>query len=211
MSAMVAGMFEVVQGKRVLLSRILIVFILAIVLLTHHSWPERAVVHSVMESIGFFLITLGAFGRMWAALYIAGRKGKQLVTTGPYSICRNPLYFFNVLMGLGMIAAFENLLLIFPFALFYLGSYFFTILAEERDLTERFGAEYEDYRKRVPRFFPVLWKYRRGSDAEGWLVISEPRVLKSLFESGLFVLLIAVTEIVEDLYTYGILPIVFKF
>ena len=38
----------------------------------------------------------------WSSLYIAGRKGRELVTVGPYSTCRNPLYFFSIVGAAGM-------------------------------------------------------------------------------------------------------------
>ncbi|NQT84760.1 isoprenylcysteine carboxylmethyltransferase family protein [bacterium] len=209
MSAMLAKIFNLAQTNRVLLSRILLSSVFPAVLLTHLSWPERALLGFAVEDAAFLLIIVGAFGRIWATLYVAGRKGKELVTSGPYSVCRNPLYFFSLLMGLGIVAAFQNLLLYVPLALFHLGSYFFTILAEERALAERFGTEYENYRARVPRFLPAFWRYR-GGNAREWMSISERRVLRCLFESALFVMIIPLAELIEELHVRGILPVIWK-
>jgi protein-S-isoprenylcysteine O-methyltransferase Ste14 len=204
------AMTNAAQRHRIFVSRVLISLVLAIVLLTRLSWPERALGGFAVENAGFILITVGAFGRMWAALYIAGKKSKELVTVGPYSVSRNPLYFSSLLLGLGIVASLQNLLLLVPLAFFHITCYFLTILGEERDLAVRFGSQYEDYRRRVPRLLPAFWKYRRGGDLEGWVAVRETRVLKSLFESALFILIIPFSEIIEELHIRGILPLILK-
>src|ERR1041385_8757907 len=45
----------------------------------------------------------GILFRVWATLYVGGRKLKTLVDQGPYSICRNPLYLGTFLMSLGFV------------------------------------------------------------------------------------------------------------
>ena len=54
-----------------------------------------------LSVIGFVLVTLGGFGRLWASLYVEGFKTKTLITEGPYSMVRNPLYFFTIIIILG--------------------------------------------------------------------------------------------------------------
>ena len=46
-----------------------------------------------MSILGFILVVFGSFGRIWASLYIEGNKTKNLITAGPFSMVRNPLYF----------------------------------------------------------------------------------------------------------------------
>jgi protein-S-isoprenylcysteine O-methyltransferase Ste14 len=41
------------------------------------------------------LAAMIASHRLWCSLYISGYKNSQLITSGPYSLCRNPLYFFS--------------------------------------------------------------------------------------------------------------------
>ena len=58
--------------------------------------------HFVIKLIGYALIGVGAVGRMWCGVYIAGRKNKELCQDGPYSLCRNPLYVFSFIGTVGV-------------------------------------------------------------------------------------------------------------
>jgi protein-S-isoprenylcysteine O-methyltransferase Ste14 len=209
MSGTLASMVNLAQRHRVLVSRVLLGLTFPIILFTRLTWTEQSVLGFVVEEAGFVSIIVGAFGRVWAMLYLAGRKGKELVTTGPYSICRNPLYFFNLLIGLGIVATFQNLLLLPPLVLLYPAYYLLAILGEESELAQRFGADFENYRRAVPRLIPLFWRYSRGG-TEGWLTVRESRSLKCLFESALFVLVIPFAEVIEQLHACGILPLIFK-
>ena len=42
------------------------------------------------------MILICILGRTWATLYIGGQKQRELVTKGPYSVVRNPLYLFTL-------------------------------------------------------------------------------------------------------------------
>ena len=64
-----------------------------------------------MSILGFVLVVFGSFGRIWASLYIEGNKTKNLVTSGPFSIVRNPLYFFSLIMLLGFSLALKAIYL----------------------------------------------------------------------------------------------------
>lgn len=81
-------------------------------------------------------------------------KNDKLVTSGVYSIVRNPIYsaFFLIFTGV-LISAHNLYLFIFPI-IFYL---FLTILmqhTEEKWLLEKFGVEYEEYCSKVNRVIP---------------------------------------------------------
>jgi protein-S-isoprenylcysteine O-methyltransferase Ste14 len=91
--------------------------------------------------------------RLWASGYL--RKGEVLATSGPYSLCRNPLYVGSLLMVVGFAwAAQSGLLLLASIGLFLL-IYLPTIAREERELRAKFGADYADYAAAVPRLVPL--------------------------------------------------------
>ncbi|MBA2410006.1 MAG: isoprenylcysteine carboxylmethyltransferase family protein [Gammaproteobacteria bacterium] len=95
------------------------------------------------------------------AYIIRGGKDKKvyaetLVQEGFFAHCRNPLYLGNLLGILGLLIIHNS-----PWAYaigipFSLCLYMTIIAAEEDFLARKFGAEYERYRQRVPRFIPVL-------------------------------------------------------
>ncbi len=79
---------------------------------------------------------------------------KELVVTGPYRYVRNPIYVGVVFIFLGHFLWLGYwALLVYPlFAL--IGVHFFVVLYEEPTLKRKFGASYEEYLKRVPRWIP---------------------------------------------------------
>jgi protein-S-isoprenylcysteine O-methyltransferase Ste14 len=92
---------------------------------------------------------------------------ESLVTQGVFAHCRNPLYLGNILVIAGVaIAANSFFFLIIGLPLF-LFAYLCIIIAEEKYLEDKFGADYIDYCKRVNRFIPDfsgIRKTLRGSE-----------------------------------------------
>ena len=79
---------------------------------------------------------------------------KELVVTGFYRYVRNPIYVGVMLIFLGhfLWSGYWSLLL---YALLsFIGVHFFIILYEEPTLKKKFGAAYEEYLRRVPRWIP---------------------------------------------------------
>lgn len=81
---------------------------------------------------------------------------KKLVVAGPYRIVRNPMYWTIVFAMLGEAALFRSLPLALWAAGLFAGASLFVVLYEEPALRRKFGAEYEEYRQRVPRWLPRL-------------------------------------------------------
>ncbi len=79
---------------------------------------------------------------------------KELVVTGFYRYVRNPIYVGVVLIFLGHFLWFGYWELLTYTILSFIGVHFFIILYEEPALKRKFGAAYEDYLKRVPRWIP---------------------------------------------------------
>ena len=75
----------------------------AILLLTRPAVGGE--IHEIIEFVGFGSVLACVAGRMWSILYVGSKKNSELVTSGPYSITRNPLYFFSTFgaVGIGLI------------------------------------------------------------------------------------------------------------
>lgn len=71
-------------------------------------WETSPLIEESLMLLACFMAGIGAFGRIWCSLYIAGYKNNVLVTDGPYSMCRNPLYFFSFVGGIGVSCATET-------------------------------------------------------------------------------------------------------
>lgn len=77
----------------------------------------------------------------------------DLLQTGIYARVRNPRYV-EVFLGTLGDALIANYLGAYIFVALLVPGLYAVVLLEERELRERFGAEYEDYCRRVPRFIP---------------------------------------------------------
>ena len=81
---------------------------------------------------------------------------KELVVTGLYHYVRNPIYVGVLSIFLGHFLWFGYWSLLIYTLIALIGVHFFIILYEEPTLKRKFGAAYEDYLKRVPRWIPRL-------------------------------------------------------
>ncbi len=123
---------------------------------------------------GALLLAAGTLLALWcAALFVFRGQGsphpfaaktRNLVTTGPYGVVRNPMMWGvgAILVGLALMAGSAGLW--FGIALFLLFVRWFVPLYEERDMERRFGAEYRAYCADVPRWWP---RFRRHPETDG--------------------------------------------
>jgi protein-S-isoprenylcysteine O-methyltransferase Ste14 len=97
----------------------------------------------------------------WAPMIIFKRKGgvekgksfvhtKVLVDTGLYSIIRHPQYTSGILLSIAFILISQSWLIIILGSIVIVLVYLDTMIADKHEL-EKFGKEYRDYMKRVPR------------------------------------------------------------
>ena len=135
----------------------------------------------ILSVLGFFLVMLGGFGRIWASLYIEGFKTKTLIKEGPYSMVRNPLYFFSLMILVGLCLGIKSIsisiALITIFALFHIP----TILNEEKILLDTHDEFYKDYYKSTPRLFPNILKYTKPKSTDR-IEVKIQRIHKRLWE-----------------------------
>ena len=79
---------------------------------------------------------------------------KELVVAGFYRYVRNPMYVGIFLILLGHFLWFKSVWLLVYLVIAFVTVHLFVTLYEEPTLKQKFGAAYEDYLKRVPRWIP---------------------------------------------------------
>ena len=186
---------------RLLVSRAFGLGILAVLMLGTSYWSRF--LDDALFFAGSLLAIAGFCGRLWCHSYIAGRKKKLLITVGPYSLCRHPLYFFSLVGGIGLALCTETLsapiLFMLAFALYYPH----VIRTEEAFLSTTFPG-YEEYRKRVPLFFP---SWSNFTDDQTVALSGDFR--REIIAAGGFLCCIGFFEFVEALHQAEILPTLF--
>lgn len=85
---------------------------------------------------------------------------QKLVLRGPYLYVRNPMITAVLAMLLAEALLLSSRALFGLFLAFWAVNMLYLPLSEEKGLARRFGAEYEEYKKAVPRWLPRLtpWK-----------------------------------------------------
>src|SRR5262245_5325893 len=79
---------------------------------------------------------------------------KELVVSGLYKYVRNPMYVGVVLVIIGHFLWFEFWNLLIYATIVFTAFHAFVIFYEEPTLKRTFGAAYEDYLRKVPRWIP---------------------------------------------------------
>jgi protein-S-isoprenylcysteine O-methyltransferase Ste14 len=175
--------------------------ILCVVLFTQANLPLSR--HIAFDILGMLLTILAALGRVWCAIYIAGHKNSSLCTDGPYSLMRNPLYFFSFLGLVGLLVFAHLGMFALIAALFFLVYHHFVIRSEEIRLTGLFPQEYAAYLSSTSRFWPRFSAYH----SRATLTIEPARILKAMSEIVWFLLALGFLETVEQLQIAGIIPV----
>ncbi len=88
-------------------------------------------------------------------------RTEKIISSKIYSLIRHPQYLGGILAHIGISFLLSSLLsLIFTPLVFLLN--FLVAWKEEQELIKEFGIEYENYRERVPMFFPKLKKQKKN-------------------------------------------------
>ena len=183
--------------KRLHLAKLLAVPLVGAALFTHHSFSDDSRMDLAIELTGYMLLVVAALGRLWAAVFISGLKNSVLVTDGPYSIMRHPLYFFSLLGFVGAGLALESITLAACFGLLFFVTHWPVILREERRLAERCGESFTLYKKAVPRFFPRPWKLQHLPPT---VTISPTLFSRALVESFMMLSIFVGAQLLEGFH-----------
>jgi protein-S-isoprenylcysteine O-methyltransferase Ste14 len=149
------GMNIVGQGGKIIL---FMLPSLIAAILVHIYFPQIAALPesiSFIKPLGYILLVPGLI--LWGSAVIqllTGFSKGKLVTTGAYGVVRNPIYSSVTFFILPAVALLTLTWVYFvPSVFLYMGVMIF-IGVEEKQLTEAFGKEYEDYTARVDRLIP---------------------------------------------------------
>ncbi len=179
--------------------------ILGLLAFSGHSWSQDHWLDGVLEATGLICLILCTVGRIWASVHIDGRKDRELVTDGPYSVVRNPLYVFSAIGALGFGLASENLavlaLLLLAFALYYP----LVVRGEEEVLAGLFPDSFPAYAARVRRFLPRPSLFRENAIVP----VDARRFRRSLMDATVFLWLYLLLQGLEWLHGAGVLPTLF--
>jgi protein-S-isoprenylcysteine O-methyltransferase Ste14 len=190
---------------RILLTRLYLLFLAGLILLGTSYWQPGLWGASVILFAALLLVSAAVAGRMWCSLYIAGYKNSQLVRTGPYSLCRNPLYLFSLMgaVGIGITTWTFTIpvLVAVAFAVYYPA----VIKKEEAVLRKKHGVDFESYCLEVPSFLPNHAGFQQPETYE-----VKPRVfLNHLASAVWFILALGVIQLLKAAQLAGHLPALF--
>ena len=124
-------------------------------------YPWKAIVDLTFIPIGAVFIVLGVASAFWAA-GIFRREGteinptspenKKLVVRGPFGLTRNPMYLGLVLASLGIALCAGSLPMFAVPLLVFATANWAHIPFEEAKMRRQFGADFDAYTRRVPRW-----------------------------------------------------------
>jgi protein-S-isoprenylcysteine O-methyltransferase Ste14 len=116
------------------------------------DWPARAVGLG-LGAAGVVLLAVSVLTlRRHGTTVMPDAGATQLVTSGPYTRLRNPIYLADCLILLGVAELTKNVWFVIGAAVFAVLVTLLAILPEERHLERRFGEAYLDYKAKTRRW-----------------------------------------------------------
>ena len=117
-----------------------------------------------LRVIGILLIVIGTAIYLHTAFWGFALRGrgtpapiaptKKLVVEGLHRYVRNPMYIGVATIVLGQAVLYQSWHILEYLTNVLVIVQFFVLFYEEPTLAQQFGAEYEEYKKRVPRWIP---------------------------------------------------------
>lgn len=152
---------------------------------------------TVISILGVLCIMVSAVGRTWCTYFIGTIKHQVLVQSGPYSLCRNPLYLFSLfgVAGFGLMQG--SIIYTISFTAVWAGVILMLVSSEEQTLLEAFGEDYQRYYDSVPRILPLgklSWKNTKIQQQ-----VKSNNQFRHYLDSLLIPLLIPVSEAISYL------------
>jgi len=135
-------------------------------------WVSGHVAFGMGKLICFLLLAVaGAALSIWAIVYMktAGKgnpldafnheialRTSNLMTDGPYKICRNPMLLGVFIYYIGVLIYLQTWQALLIFAIYVLVM-MVQVSKEEKRLEQDFGEEYRAYKKKTKKLIPFIW------------------------------------------------------
>ena len=120
------------------------------------AWPAAAGIALIIAGIGLRAWSIATLGRFFQ-YQITIQPGHQVVTSGPYRHLRHPAYTAIALILAGIALACDDVWSLAAAAALGGVGLAVRIRAEERQLTQALGAEYQQFAAGRKRLVPGLW------------------------------------------------------
>jgi protein-S-isoprenylcysteine O-methyltransferase Ste14 len=116
--------------------------------------------------IGFYIMTMtiSTFIRIGKGTLAPWSPTRKLVIGGMYGHVRNPMIMGVLTVLIGESISIMSLNIFIWALIFFIINNIWYILYEEPDLQKKFGDEYREYKKNVPRWIPRLKPFIPGSE-----------------------------------------------
>lgn len=108
----------------------------------------------VLAGLAVWYATVTLFARVGGGTLAPWDPTRKLVVLGPYRYVRNPMIIGVLLVLLGEAVLFGSPWILAWAAAFFAVNAVWFPLVEEPGLVQRFGREYQDYGRAVPRWLP---------------------------------------------------------
>ncbi len=132
-----------------------------------------------------------------------------MVSGGPYSLVRNPMYLGIFFIGLGIVLVIFYWWAALVFLVGFTIRYVMLLFNEERKLRSLFGNKYVEYQKTVPRLFPSF-KALLQKDVSEYLPLKWNWVKKEIGSVVVVLILVEAIESFEEFRWEGIKPLVYE-
>ena len=142
--------------------------------------------HYLTGAVGFLCVALACLGRIWCSLFIAGHKVEVLVTSGPYALCRHPLYSLSILGAFGLGLTSRSALLCVLVVILVTALVVYAASCEEQFLADSFPDEFRAYVAATPN----KWIPKAAHSAVPTTLDVRPAVFwKAFLDAGSFFVL----------------------
>jgi protein-S-isoprenylcysteine O-methyltransferase Ste14 len=125
--------------------------------------------------LGLGVVAIGESLRIWASGHI--HKSAEVTTTGPYAMCRHPLYLGHLLVAAGFCIAGASWIAFIIVGISFFVIYMPTWKNEEKNLIALFGDTYRNFLVTTPALLP-RWNSRVCSGSFDWALVSQHREWK---------------------------------